>query len=165
LTKQPIAQVAKLKQLVDACRNLRGEMGVSPATKLPLYVLPDAALEGAFVQSSAAVLQALAKLSEVRLFDDKLHGKPLPRLPRWQWWATPASCLHMEVDVAAEKLRLGKEVARLEEQIAKRKVPSSATKPLSPRRQLPCWSRSASAWPTSAATLAKVQRATGAGLA
>jgi valyl-tRNA synthetase len=27
-------------------------------------------------------------------------------------------CLHMEVDVAAEKLRLGKEVARLEVQIA-----------------------------------------------
>jgi valyl-tRNA synthetase len=28
-------------------------------------------------------------------------------------------CLHMEVDVVAEKLRLGKEVARLEEQISK----------------------------------------------
>jgi valyl-tRNA synthetase len=28
-------------------------------------------------------------------------------------------CLHMEVDVEAEKLRLGKEVARLENEIAK----------------------------------------------
>jgi valyl-tRNA synthetase len=28
-------------------------------------------------------------------------------------------CLHMEVDVAAEKTRLGKEVARLEDQINK----------------------------------------------
>jgi valyl-tRNA synthetase len=31
-------------------------------------------------------------------------------------------CLFVEVDVAAEKIRLGKEVARLEEQIAKASV-------------------------------------------
>ena len=33
-----MAHVAKLKALVDACRNLRGEMNVSPATRLPLLV-------------------------------------------------------------------------------------------------------------------------------
>jgi valyl-tRNA synthetase len=35
--------VAKLKALVDACRNLRGEMNVSPATRLPLFVVGDPA--------------------------------------------------------------------------------------------------------------------------
>ena len=35
---QAEAHVAKLKTLVDACRNLRGEMNVSPATRLPLFV-------------------------------------------------------------------------------------------------------------------------------
>jgi valyl-tRNA synthetase len=38
-----IAHVVKLKSLVDACRNLRGEMNVSPATRLPLYVVGDTA--------------------------------------------------------------------------------------------------------------------------
>jgi valyl-tRNA synthetase len=37
------AHVAKLKTLVDACRNLRGEMKVSPATRLPLFVVGDSA--------------------------------------------------------------------------------------------------------------------------
>ena len=32
-------ELPELKLLVDACRNLRGEMGVSPATRLPLFVL------------------------------------------------------------------------------------------------------------------------------
>ncbi|HAJ13147.1 MAG TPA: valine--tRNA ligase, partial [Comamonadaceae bacterium] len=47
------AQVAKLKGLVDACRTLRGELGVSPATRLPLYVVGDAD----FIREHAAVLQ------------------------------------------------------------------------------------------------------------
>jgi valyl-tRNA synthetase len=113
-----IAHVAKLKLLVDACRNLRGEMAVSPAIKLPLFVLTSTAAEKAFVQMSAPVLQALAKLVEVRLFESE---------PEWAIAAAAAPvavvgdariCLYMEVDVAAEKLRLGKEVARLQAQIA-----------------------------------------------
>jgi valyl-tRNA synthetase len=64
--EQAIASIARLKALVDACRNLRGEMGVSPAAKMPLYALGDAD----FLRSNAALLQALAKLSEVKVFDD-----------------------------------------------------------------------------------------------
>ena len=35
------AHVARLKALVDACRTLRGEMKVSPATRLPLYAVAE----------------------------------------------------------------------------------------------------------------------------
>ena len=114
-----IAHVAKLKQLVDACRNLRGEMSVSPATRLPLYVVAQTAAEGAFLQSSAAVLQALAKLSEVKLFADEASWQAAAQAAPVAVVGEARICLHMEVDVAAEKLRLGKEVARLEDQIAK----------------------------------------------
>ena len=108
------AHVAKLKKLVDATRVLRGEMKVSPATRLPLFVVGDST----FMTQSGAVIKALAKLSEVKVFDDEAA------------WATAAQaapvavvgdakiCLHMEVDVGAEKLRLGKEIARLEGELA-----------------------------------------------
>jgi valyl-tRNA synthetase len=114
-----IAYVVKLKQLVDACRNLRGEMSVSPATKLPLFVVAQTAEEGQFLQSTAAVLQALAKLSEVKIFADEASWQAAAQAAPVAVVGEARICLHMEVDVAAEKLRLGKEVARLEEQIAK----------------------------------------------
>jgi len=114
-----VAHVAKLKQLVDACRNLRGEMNVSPATRLPLFVVAQTEAEGAFLQSSAAVLQALAKLSEVKLFDSEAAWQAAAQSAPVAVVGEARVCLFVEVDVAAEKLRLGKEVARLEEQIAK----------------------------------------------
>ena len=61
------AEVARLKVLVDACRNLRGEMNISPAQRVPLYALGDSA----FIEAHAGALQALAKLSEVRAFSDE----------------------------------------------------------------------------------------------
>nr|WP_326530559.1 valine--tRNA ligase [Rhodoferax sp.] len=114
-----IAYVAKLKLLVDACRNLRGEMSVSPSTRLPLYVVANTAAEGAFLKSAAPVLQALAKLNEVKLFDDQAAWAAAAQAAPVAVVGEARICLHMEVDVAAEKLRLGKEVARLEEQITK----------------------------------------------
>src|SRR5690606_37409674 len=65
INEEAEAYVGRLKALVDACRQLRGEMRVSPAERLPLYALGDAD----FLRAAAPVLQALAKLSEVRVFD------------------------------------------------------------------------------------------------
>jgi valyl-tRNA synthetase len=109
------AQVVKLKSLVEACRTLRGELNVSPATRLPLYVVGDAD----FMRTNAAVLQGLSKLAEVKVFDDESS------------WATAAQaapvavvgdarlCLFMAIDVAAEKARLSREASRLEGEINK----------------------------------------------
>jgi valyl-tRNA synthetase len=117
-----IAHVVKLKALVDACRTLRGEMSVSPATRLPLYVVAQTAAESEFLQSSAAVLQALAKLSEVKVFADEAAWRAAAQSAPVAVVGEARVCLFVEVDVAAEKIRLGKEVARLEEQIAKAQV-------------------------------------------
>jgi valyl-tRNA synthetase len=105
--------------LVDACRNLRGEMNVSPSTRLPLFVVAQNANEAVFLKGSAPVLQALAKLNEVRLFDDEAAWQAAAQASPVAVVGEARICLHMEVDVAAEKLRLGKEVARLEDQISK----------------------------------------------
>jgi valyl-tRNA synthetase len=109
------AHVAKLKTLVDACRNLRGEMNVSPATRMPMYVLGDTT----FMQSVAPVLQSLAKLSEVKVFDTEAEWIAAAQAAPVAVVGEARLCLFMEVDVAAEKIRLTKEATRLEGEITK----------------------------------------------
>lgn len=109
------AHVTKLKTLVDACRNLRGEMKVSPATRMPLYVLGDTA----FMQDVAPVLKALAKLSEVKVFDDEASWAAAAQSAPVAIVGEARLCLYMEVDLAAEKVRLQKEETRLAGEIAK----------------------------------------------
>ena len=110
-----IAHVERLKAVVDACRNLRGEMNVSPATRLPLYVSGDAD----FIRQAAPVLQALAKLNEVKVFDDAAAWQTAAQAAPTAVVGEARLCLHMEVDIAAEKARLGKEVLRLEGEITR----------------------------------------------
>ena len=110
-----IAHVVKLKALVDACRTLRGEMSVSPATRLPLYAVGDAD----FMRAAGPVLQALAKLSEVRVFEDEAAWAAAAQAAPVAVVGEARLCLFMEIDVAAEKTRLGKEAARLEGEIGK----------------------------------------------
>jgi valyl-tRNA synthetase len=116
-----MAEVARLRQFVDACRNLRGEMNVSPSTRLPLYAVASSASESAFLEQWAPVLQALAKLSEVKVFKAEAEWAAAAQAAPVAVVGEARLCLHMEVDVAAEKLRLGKEAARLEGEIAKAK--------------------------------------------
>ncbi len=112
---QAQAHVAKLKSWVDACRNLRGEMKVPPATRLPLYVAGDAA----FAESVAPVLQALAKLSEVKVFADNVGWEQAAQNAPVAVLGEARLCLFMATDPVAEKARLAKEIARLEGEIAK----------------------------------------------
>lgn len=109
------ASVAQLKALVDACRNLRGEMNVSPAQRLPLYAVGDAD----FLHTVAPVLQALAKLSEVKVFADEASWTAAAQAAPVAVVGEARLCLFMEIDVAAEKARLTKEATRLQGEIAK----------------------------------------------
>ncbi|RYG12258.1 MAG: valine--tRNA ligase, partial [Burkholderiales bacterium] len=109
------ATMARVKAVVDACRTLRGEMNVSPATRLPAYVVGDAD----FMRQAAPVLQALAKLSEVKVFDDEAAWAQAAQAAPVAVVGEARMCLFMEIDVAAEKARIGKEVARIEGELAK----------------------------------------------
>lgn len=109
------AWIAKLKDLAGACRTLRSEMSLSPAQRVPLYVFGDAE----FVRAALPVLTALAKLADVRVFDDEAaFAAATSSLPVVVRGATRMA-LHVEIDIAAEKARLTKEVARLDGEIAK----------------------------------------------
>ncbi len=102
--------VALLKESVDACRSLRGEMNISPATKVPLIAAGDLVQ----LQAYAPHLKALAKLAEVEIVTDLPEADaPVALAGEFKLM------LKIEIDVAAEKERLGKEIARLEGEISK----------------------------------------------
>jgi len=113
LDEQAEAWMAQLKSMTDACRNLRGEMQLSPAQRVPLFIEASAG-EKAQVESFVRYLQALAKLSDVQIVDS-LPESPAPV----SIVGTVKLMLKVEIDVAAERERLSKEIARLEGEIAK----------------------------------------------
>jgi valyl-tRNA synthetase len=111
IDEQAEGWMQELKSLTDACRNLRGEMQLSPATKVPLIVEGQ---DHARLSGFAPYLQALAKLSQVEVVE-KLPDSPAPV----SVVNTTRLMLKVEIDVAAERERLSKEITRLEGEITK----------------------------------------------
>ncbi|WP_079415466.1 valine--tRNA ligase [Thiomonas intermedia] len=109
------SEIAAFKQLVDACRNLRGELGVSPAQRLPLLACGDVAL----IERHRPALQALAKIAEIKVFADPAQWKTATQSSPTSALGDTQFALFVEVDAAAERARLGKEAQRLQGEIAK----------------------------------------------
>ncbi len=111
------AWVSQIKAIVDACRNLRGEMQVPPGQKVPLWIYgPEA-----FLEKATPYLMALAKLAEVKIYaDESALEKDAPGAPI-ALVGDIKLLLKIEVDVAAERIRLGKEIERLANEINKAK--------------------------------------------
>ncbi|WP_295641271.1 valine--tRNA ligase [uncultured Methylibium sp.] len=109
------AWVGKLKALVGACRNLRSEMNLSPAERVPLLTCGDAG----FITQAAPLLKALAKLGDVKVFDSEADFAQATAAAPVSVLGEARLALHVEIDVEAERERLAREVARLEGEIVK----------------------------------------------
>ena len=102
-------QMAQLQDLIGAVRNLRGEMGIAPNVKAPLFV------EGSVPEALLKYLPALTRLTEAKTVD---------RLPESED-APVAVCngarlmLKIEIDKAAETARLSKEAEKLQKALDK----------------------------------------------
>lgn len=102
-------QMAQLQDLIGAVRNLRGEMGIAPNVKAPLFV------EGSVPEALLKYLPALTRLTE---------AKTVERLPENED-APVAVCngarlmLKVEIDKAAETARLSKEAEKLQKALDK----------------------------------------------
>ena len=108
------AWMNELQNLVDATRNLRGEMNLSPAQKAPLFISVSSEQHDK-LNAFAPYLKTLAKLSEVTV-DAQLpenQGAPV------QVVGNVEMMLKVEIDVKAERERLTKEITRLQGEIAK----------------------------------------------
>ena len=109
------AWMNEVKAIVDACRNLRGEMQISPAQKLPLWISGDRS----FLEKAVPYLSALAKLSEVKIVDNESDlERDAPESPI-ALVGQHKLLLKVEIDPKVEQVRLSKEIARLAGEINK----------------------------------------------
>jgi valyl-tRNA synthetase len=109
--EQAVAQVAELKAQVDAIRALRGEMNISPAQRVPLIAQGNAEA----LKANSPYLAALGKLESVEIVDQLPTDAGAPV----QVIGTTQLMLHVEIDVEAERIRLSKEIERLQGEISK----------------------------------------------
>ncbi|MCL2075050.1 MAG: valine--tRNA ligase [Betaproteobacteria bacterium] len=103
------ARMAEMKTLTYACRNLRGEMDVSPAARLPLIVAGSMAAQDG-VKAFAPLLLPLAKLSGTSYAEDI----PADVLAPVAIVGEVRLMLVVEIDPAVERERLQKEIDRQE---------------------------------------------------
>ena len=103
-------KMAALKDLVEEVRKLRGEMGIAPNVKAPLFVEGSAELEGLL-----KYLPSLTRLTEAKLVDSLPEAEDAP----------VAVCngarlmLKVEIDKTAETVRLSKEAEKLQKALDK----------------------------------------------
>ena len=103
-------KIGSLKELVEEVRKLRGEMGIAPNVKAPLFVEG-----GSDLADCLKYLPALTRLTEAKLVDKLPEAEDAP----------VAVCngarlmLKVEVDKAAETARLTKEAEKLQKALDK----------------------------------------------
>ena len=106
------AKMTTLKAITTAARNLRSEMGLSPAARVPAFLALEKSSNpntGAAFEAFLPYIQALAKLSAISLVEALPDGDAAVAVA-----GGARVMLEVEIDVAAERERLTKEITRLE---------------------------------------------------
>jgi len=110
------AKMERLQELVAACRNLRGEMELSPATRVPLIIAPGRGKQTDRLSEAtgdfARLLTALCKLSGIQGLDALPEDQPSPTALA----GGLSLLLQVEIDRDAESARLQKEIDRMQRQ-------------------------------------------------
>lgn len=107
-------QMRAVRDMIECIRNLRSEMKLAPSTRVPLLLEADEA----FCTMAPPYLTALARLEGVERVEN-LDAKAEGTIAPVAIIGDAKMMLKVEIDLAAERDRLSKEVARLEGEIAK----------------------------------------------
>ncbi|UDG83151.1 valine--tRNA ligase [Candidatus Vallotia lariciata] len=111
--------ITELKTIVDACRNLRSQINLEPATRAGLIASADTSLNAMRLMEFSPYVQALARLSEVQVLEDEADlnqqafGAPVAIV------GTIRLVLKVEIDITAERRRLTREISRIMGELAK----------------------------------------------
>ncbi|WP_216796635.1 valine--tRNA ligase [Candidatus Vallotia tarda] len=109
IDRQAEEWMSELKAIVDACRNLRSQINLEPATRVRLI----ASANAINLMEFAPYLKALARLSEVQILADETalnqqsHGSPVVMV------GTIKLVLKVEIDITTERKRLTHEISRI----------------------------------------------------
>ena len=106
---QADAWVTKFKALAGSCRTLRSEMKLSPGERVPLLTHGD----DTFVEQASELLKTLVRLSEVRRFASLAEFNSATADAPVVTQGDVRLALKVEIDPAAERERLSKEIARI----------------------------------------------------
>ena len=112
-------KIHTLKEIVRACRTLRGEMNLSPAIRVPLLATGNQSTLTEF----SPYLIALIKLSSVEVIKGELPDADAPVAVVDEF----KLMLKIEIDIIKERERLTKEITRIELEITKSETKLSNT--------------------------------------
>ncbi len=111
-SQQAEHEIGILMDLINACRSLRSSMNISPAQKVPLYISGN---DTNLVNKFTPHLLSLARLSEIQIVDSFPEDSTSPISIA----GNSTLMLKVEIDVAAERVRLDKEIDRLTNEVTK----------------------------------------------
>jgi valyl-tRNA synthetase len=107
----------EMKAVIDAVRNLRSAMNLTPGQRVPLHAQADSVAARARLLEYAPYLRSLARLSEISIGD----ALPTAGVAPVQIVGAFKLMLAVEVDVDAELARLDKELTRLDGEVSRAK--------------------------------------------
>jgi valyl-tRNA synthetase len=114
LNDQAEEEMAALQSLIGEVRNLRAELQVEPRVKTPVRIHTNPAVQ-ALVSENSSMLERLANVSEISFVAGSLTREAGVRTTsRFE----VVVVYKKQIDVAAERERLTKELTRLEAQLA-----------------------------------------------
>jgi len=115
--KQAEADVEWLKDMVSSLRRVRSELGVSPGRPVPLLLCAGGARDRALADRYAAQLSSMLRLESIQWLDDS--GQAPASATAIVGQLTLLVPLQGLVDLEAERIRLDKEIKRVQVEIGK----------------------------------------------